>query len=59
MRDTAVEGVISAGHLVTLEVTGTRELCVANAMGTSCLGTLSKALEGYTTAVALHNAAQR
>ena len=29
-------------------------------MGTICLGTLSKALEeGYTTAVALHDAPQR
>lgn len=60
MHDTALEGVISAGHLVTLEVTGTRELYVADAMGTICVGTPSPGIEeGYATAVALHDAAQR
>lgn len=60
MHDTALEGVISSGHLVTLEVTGTRELYVADAMGTICVGASSKAIEeGYATAVALHDAAQR
>jgi Xaa-Pro dipeptidase len=60
MHDSALDGVISAGHLVTIEVTGTRELYVADAMGTICVGTPSKAVEeGYTTAVALHEAAQR
>src|SRR5256712_93726 len=38
MHDTALEGVIATGHLVTLEVTGTRELYVADAMGTICVG---------------------
>lgn len=60
MHDTALEGVISAGHLVTLEVTGTRELYVADAMGTICVGTPSKAIaEGYEISVKLHDAAQR
>jgi Xaa-Pro dipeptidase len=60
MHDTALEGVISAGHLVTLEVTGTRELYVADAMGTTCVGPPSKAIEeGYAISVALHDAAQK
>ena len=60
MHDTALEGVISAGHLVTLEVTGSRELYVADAMGSICVGTPSKAIEeGYSISVALHDAAQR
>jgi Xaa-Pro dipeptidase len=60
MHDTGLEGVISAGHLVTLEVTGTRELYIADAMGTICVGTPSKSIEeGYATSVALHDAAQR
>ena len=60
MHDTALEGVISAGHLVTLEVTGTRELYVADAMGTICVGAPSKAIEeGYEISVKLHDAAQR
>ena len=60
MHDTALEGVISAGHLVTLEVTGTRELYIADAMGTICVGTPSKAIEeGYAISVALHDAAQQ
>jgi Xaa-Pro dipeptidase len=60
MHDTALEGVISAGHLVTLEVTGTRELYVADAMGTICVGTPSKEIEeGYEISVKLHDAAQR
>lgn len=59
MHDTGLEGVISAGHLVTLEVTGTRELYVADAMGTICVGPPSKAVEdGYVISVALHDAAQ-
>jgi len=60
MHDTGLEGVIAGGHLVTLEVSGTRELYVADAMGTICVGAPSKAIEeGYATAVALHDAAQR
>jgi Xaa-Pro dipeptidase len=60
MHDTALEGVISTGHLVTLEVTGTRELYVADAMGTICVGSPSKAIEeGYAVSVALHDAAQK
>jgi len=60
MHDTGLEGVISAGHLVTLEVTGTRELYIADAMGTICVGTPSTAIEeGYAVSVALHDAAQR
>jgi len=60
MHDSGLEGVISAGHLVTIEVTGTRELYIADAMGTICVGTPSPAVEeGYAIAVALHDAAQR
>lgn len=60
MHDTALEGVISAGHLVTLEVSGTRELYVADARGTICVGTPSKEIgEGYEISVKLHDAAQR
>ena len=60
MHDTSLDAVIGAGHLVTLEITGSRELYVADAMGTVCVGAPSKALEdGYAVSVALHDAAQK
>lgn len=59
MHDTSPGGVMSNGHLVTIEITGTRELYVADAMGTVCVGNPSKELEqSYEISVALHNAAQ-
>lgn len=60
MHDTALEGTIAAGHLVTIEVTGTRELYVADAMGTICVGQPAQGVEeAYEIAAALHGAAQR
>lgn len=60
MHDTSLDGVITEGHLVTIEVTGTRELYVADAMGTLCVGAASKEVEkAYEISVALHSAAQR
>jgi len=60
MHDTGLEGLISSGHLVTLEVTGSRELYPADAMGTICVGAPARAIEeGYAISVALHDAAQR
>jgi Xaa-Pro dipeptidase len=60
MHDTSPEGVIERGDLVTIEITGTRELYVADAMGTVCVGNPSSEIEqAYDTSVALHNAAQR
>jgi len=60
MHDSSLDGVAAAGHLVTIEVTGTRELYIADAMGTVAMGAPSKEVEkGYETAVALHDAAQR
>jgi Xaa-Pro aminopeptidase len=60
MHDTALDGVMAQGHLVTIEITGARELYVADAMGTICVGPPSKEVaKGYETSVALHGAAQR
>src|SRR5262249_52731240 len=60
MHDTGLGGLISSGHLVTLEVTGSRELYPADAMGTICVGAPARAIEeGYAISVALHDAAQR
>lgn len=59
MHDTSPDGVIAGGHLVTLEITGTRELYVADAMGTVCVGTPAKEIEkAYEISVALHDAAR-
>jgi len=60
MHDTSPDGTMANGHLVTLEITGTRELYVADAMGTVCVGPPSKEVaKGYEISVALHGAAQR
>jgi Xaa-Pro dipeptidase len=60
MHDTSPDGVVSKGHVVTIEITGTRELYVADAMGTVCVGNPSKEIEqGYEISVALHGAAQK
>jgi Xaa-Pro dipeptidase len=60
MHDTSPEGVIERGHLVTIEITGTCQLYVADAMGTVCVGNPSKEIEqSYETSVALHGAAQK
>lgn len=60
MHDTSLDGAVASGHLVTIEVTGTRELYTADAMGTVCVGNPSKEVEkGYEIALALHDAAQR
>jgi Xaa-Pro dipeptidase len=59
MHDTSLDGVIKPGDLVTLEITGTRHLYVADAMGTICVGApLKEVAKGYEIAVALHGAAQ-
>ncbi len=60
MHDTSPDGVMSNGHLVTIEITGTRELYVADAMGTVCVGNPSQEIEqAYEISVALHGAAQK
>jgi len=60
MHDTSPEGVIARGHLVTIEITGTCQLYVADAMGTICVGAAPKEIEqAYEVSVALHDAAQR
>ena len=60
MHDTSPEGVIAQGDLVTIEITGTSRLYVADAMGTICVGPPSpEVAKAYETSVALHDAAQR
>jgi Xaa-Pro dipeptidase len=59
MHDTALDGTIRVGDLVTIEVTGNAHLYAADAMGTVCVGPPSTEVStGYETAVALHDAAQ-
>ncbi len=59
MHDTSPEGVIAQGHLVTIEITGTCQLYVADAMGTVCVGPPPKEVaKAYEISVALHDAAQ-
>lgn len=60
MHDTALEGVIKQGDLVTLEITGTCHLYIADAMGTISIGAPTREVaKGYEISVALHGAAQR
>jgi len=60
MHDSSPAGVVERGHLVTIEITGTCQLYVADAMGTLCVGAPSAEVErGYEISVALHGAAQR
>jgi len=60
MHDTSLGGTIRQGDLVTIEITGTCHLYVADGMGTISVGAASgEVANGYETAVALHGAAQR
>jgi Xaa-Pro dipeptidase len=60
MHDTALDGIVKRGDLVTLEITGTSHLYAADAMGTICVGHPSAEVDrGYDVSVALHTAAQR
>jgi Xaa-Pro dipeptidase len=60
MHDTSLDGTITKGDLVTIEITGSCHLYAAVAMGTICVGHPSDRIAtAYDVAVALHDAAQR
>lgn len=59
MHDTALDGLIETGHLVTIEVTGSCHLYASDAMATISIGAPSDALTAaYADAVAVHDAAR-
>lgn len=59
MHDTALDGVIQLGDVVTMEVTGSCHLYVAVAMASVCVGPPSpEVAAGYEVAVDLHQAAR-